>query len=55
MAQLEKEQQTLRAQLADGQLFAQDTAKANALYARDAAIDDELMAALERLEVLSTR
>ena len=55
MAQLEKEQQILRAQLADGQLFAQDAAKANALYVRDAAIDDELMAALERVEALSTR
>jgi len=44
MAALEKEQLTLRTALADGQLFAQDPAKATAMYARDAAIDDELMA-----------
>ncbi len=55
MTALEQEQQTLRRALADGQLFSQDAAKATALYARDAAIDEELMAALERLEALSSR
>jgi len=55
MTALEQEQQTVRRALADGQLFAQDAAKATALYARDAAIDEELMLILERLEALSTR
>jgi ATP-binding cassette subfamily F protein uup len=55
MTALEQEQQSLRRALADGQLFTQDAAKATALYARDAAIDEELMAALERMETLSTR
>ena len=55
MTALEQEQQTLRRALADGQLFSQDAAKATALYARDAAIDEELMAALERMEALSSR
>ncbi len=52
---LEKEQMDLRAELADGSLFAKDAAKASQLYARDAAIDDELLAALERLEELGQR
>jgi len=55
MTALEQEQQGLRRALADGQLFAQDAAKATAMFARDAAIDDELMAALERSEALSSR
>ncbi len=55
MASLEQEQQSLRRALADGQLFSQDTAKAAAMYARDAAIDDELMTAMERMEALSSR
>ena len=55
MTALEQEQQTVRRALADGQLFAQDAAKATALYARDAAIDEELMVVLERLETLSQR
>jgi len=55
MACLEQEQQSLRRALADGQLFSQDTAKAAAMYARDAAIDDELMIAMERMEALSSR
>jgi ATP-binding cassette subfamily F protein uup len=55
MASLEQEQQSLRRALADGQLFSQDTAKAAAMYARDAAIDDELMIAMERMEALSSR
>ena len=52
---LEKEQLDLRAELADGSLFAKDAAKASQLYARDAAIDDELLAALERMEELGQR
>jgi len=55
MTALEQEQQSLRRALADGQLFSQDTAKAAAMYARDAAIDDELMIAMERMEALSSR
>jgi ATP-binding cassette subfamily F protein uup len=55
MTSLEQEQQGLRRALADGQLFAQDAAKATAMFARDAAIDDELMVALERSEALSSR
>jgi ATP-binding cassette subfamily F protein uup len=55
MTALEQEQQSLRRALADGQLFSQDTAKAAAMYARDAAIDDELMTAMERMEALSSR
>ena len=52
---LEKEQQALRAELADGSLYGRDPQRATALYARDAAIDSELMAALERWETLSAR
>ena len=55
MTALEQEQQGLRRALADGQLFAQDAAKATAMFARDAAIDEELMVALERSEALSSR
>jgi ATP-binding cassette subfamily F protein uup len=52
---LEKEQQALRAELADGTLYSQDPARATTLYARDSAIDDELLTAMERWEVLSSR
>jgi ATP-binding cassette subfamily F protein uup len=52
---LEKEQQALRAELADGSLYSRDPERATALHARDTAIDDELMAAMERWEALSTR
>jgi len=55
IAALEKEQMDLRAELADGSLFAKDAAKASQMYARDAAIDDELLAALERMEALGQR
>jgi ATP-binding cassette subfamily F protein uup len=55
MAALEHEQQTLRNALADGQLIIQDAAKATAMYARDAAIDDALLEAMERMETLSHR
>jgi ATP-binding cassette subfamily F protein uup len=52
---LEKEQQALRDELADGAIYSRDAQRATALHARDAAIDEELMAALERWEALSSR
>ena len=50
---LEKEQTDIRNALADSSLFAKDPAKAAALFARDAQIDNELVSALERWEILS--
>jgi ATP-binding cassette subfamily F protein uup len=50
---LEKEQQGIREALADSSLFAKDPAKATAMFARDAQIDEALLAALERWEMLS--
>jgi ATP-binding cassette subfamily F protein uup len=50
---LEKEQADIRKALQDTALFTKDPAVATALYARDAKIDTELMAALERWEILS--
>jgi ATP-binding cassette subfamily F protein uup len=50
---LEKEQADIRKALQDTALFTKDPAAATALYARDAKIDTELMAALERWEILS--
>ena len=52
---LEKEQESLRGELADGSLYARDAARAAALHARDGAIDAELMTTLERWEALSAR
>ncbi|WP_137896480.1 ATP-binding cassette domain-containing protein [Ramlibacter sp. 2FC] len=52
---LEKEQAALRAELADGSLYRLDPPRAVALHARDAEIDEALMAALERWEALSSR
>jgi ATP-binding cassette subfamily F protein uup len=52
---LEKEQQALRDELADGTIYTRDAQRATALHAREAAIDEELMAALERWEALSSR
>ena len=52
---LEQEQQSIRAELADGSIYARDGQRAAALHARDGAIEDELMAALERWEALSSR
>ncbi len=52
---LEAEQASARAELADGSLYSRDAARAAALQARDGAIDAELMAALERWELLSAR
>ena len=49
---LEAEQAGIRAALADGTLYQSKLQEAIALQARDAAIDDELTAALERWETL---
>ncbi|MFT4241157.1 MAG: ATP-binding cassette domain-containing protein [Acidovorax sp.] len=53
IAALETEQKTLQDALADGSLFSTDPAQATAMTVRAAAIDDELMAALERWTALS--
>ena len=50
---LEKEQRTIDSLLATGQLYASDPAQAAKLSTRHAQIDDELLAALERLDALS--
>ena len=52
IAALEKEQKSISSSLADGSLFAANNAQAMALSARNTAIDDELMLALERWEAL---
>jgi ATP-binding cassette subfamily F protein uup len=52
IAALEAEQKEISDALADGSLFAKDNARALALTARNAEIDDALMAALERWEEL---
>jgi ATP-binding cassette subfamily F protein uup len=52
---LEAEQKQLDALLADGSLYTSDPPRAAALAARHAAIEDELMAALERWEALGAR
>ncbi len=49
---LETEQATLRAELADTSIYQRDAQRAAALHTRDAAIEDELMQALERWEEL---
>ncbi len=50
---LEAEQAALRKELSDGDLYARDPARANSLYQRDAALDEELLVALTRWEELS--
>ena len=50
---LEAEQKTLHDALADGSLFGKDPARAAAMTSRAAAIDEELMTALERWTALS--
>jgi ATP-binding cassette subfamily F protein uup len=52
---LEAEQKRLAALLADPQIYARDPAGAVQAQTRHAAIDDELMAALERWEALGAR
>ena len=53
--QLEKEQLELNKALADGSLYASDPKLAADKATRVGQIDDELLAAMERLEVLSQR
>jgi ATP-binding cassette subfamily F protein uup len=53
IAALEDEQQGIRDALADGALYATDGARAAALHAREAEIEELLMAALERWTALS--
>nr|WP_315494149.1 ATP-binding cassette domain-containing protein [uncultured Rhodoferax sp.] len=52
IAALEAEQKDITEALADGSLYASDNARAIALSERNAQIDEELMNALERWEVL---
>ena len=52
---LEKEQAKARAQLADGSIYQRDPGLAQQLFKRDAEIDEVLLAAMERWEVLSAR
>jgi len=52
IAALEAEQKEITAALADGSLYAIDNTRAMRMAQRNAQIDDELMAALERWEVL---
>jgi ATP-binding cassette subfamily F protein uup len=52
---LEKEQAETRAQLADGSIYQRDPGLAQQLFKRDTEIDDVLLAAMERWEVLSAR
>ncbi len=52
IAALEAEQAKITSQLADGTLYASDNAKALQLAQRNAAIDGELLQALERWELL---
>jgi ATP-binding cassette subfamily F protein uup len=52
IAALEAEQREVNAALADGSLYSIDNVRAMKLATRNAQIDDELMAALERWEVL---
>jgi len=55
IGQLEKEQEGLNQALADGSLYASDPKSAADKAMRVGEIDDELLAAMERLEVLSQR
>jgi ATP-binding cassette subfamily F protein uup len=52
---LEAEQARIAAQLADGGLYARDPQQAQMLQGRHAAIDDELLAAMQRWEDLGGR
>ncbi|MEY3613868.1 MAG: transporter ATP-binding protein uup, partial [Pseudomonadota bacterium] len=44
-----------RAQLADGSIYQRDPGLAQQLFRRDTELDEMLLAAMERWEVLSTR
>jgi ATP-binding cassette subfamily F protein uup len=50
---LENEQTALRAELAEGSIFAKDPDRATALLKRDTEIESSLLLALERWENLS--
>jgi ATP-binding cassette subfamily F protein uup len=54
ISQLEQEQAAINAELADGRIYSTDAAKATALAQRNAEIDELLLAALERWEMLSS-
>jgi ATP-binding cassette subfamily F protein uup len=54
IAKLEAEQKDISGLLADGSLYAIDNARALKLATRSAQIDDELLGALERWEVLGS-
>ena len=54
MVELEAEQADVRRQLLAPDLYTRDPQVAADLHARDASIDEELMAALEQQEALST-
>ncbi|MBG9388523.1 ATP-binding cassette domain-containing protein [Caenimonas aquaedulcis] len=49
---LEQEQKSIQEELADGSLYANDPARAAQLSERHARIDEEMLAAMERLELL---
>jgi len=51
---LEAEQASIRAELADGTLYGSDLERAIALQQRDGEIEEALMLALERWEVLGS-
>ncbi|MBP6375806.1 MAG: ATP-binding cassette domain-containing protein [Giesbergeria sp.] len=53
IASLEAEQKSIQDALSDGKLYSSDAAKATALHAREGEIEEALMGALERWEVLS--
>jgi ATP-binding cassette subfamily F protein uup len=55
MESLEKEQAQTRMQLADGSIYQRDPGLAQQLFRRDTEIDDLLLAAMERWEILSNR
>jgi ATP-binding cassette subfamily F protein uup len=52
---LEKEQAQARGQLADGSIYQRDPGLAQKLFKRDTEIDDVLLEAIERWEILSAR
>lgn len=55
LERLEREQASLREELADGNLFNKDPQRATELYKRDAMIEEEMSAALSRWEKLAPR
>ncbi|MDN7492967.1 ATP-binding cassette domain-containing protein [Burkholderia sp. AU45274] len=55
IAALEEEQKTINARLEDGSIFAKDPQEGTRLTERFAAIDDELLEALERWETLEAK